>query len=62
MTLTVELKKEYALRILEDLQLLDAITFKPADQAQQERPKTFQAVRINTRGFSFNWEEANARR
>lgn len=35
MTYTVELKKDYALRILEDLQVLDAISFKPAEEPEQ---------------------------
>ncbi|MBC7923481.1 MAG: hypothetical protein H7Z75_20575 [Ferruginibacter sp.] len=62
MIFTVELKKDYALRILEDLQLMDAITLKLVDQTQPEKKKTFRAVRINTKGFTFNREEANARR
>lgn len=61
MTFTVELKKDYALRILEDLQELDAIRFRPSPQHEVGKPRTFQAISISTKGFSFDRDEANER-
>jgi hypothetical protein len=59
-TLTIEIKKDYALRILEDLQTMDAISFlKPKNRASKKR--SFEAISISTRGFKFNREEANER-
>ncbi|MGB3619493.1 MAG: hypothetical protein WBA12_15350 [Catalinimonas sp.] len=62
MKFTVELKKEYALRVLEDLQMLDAIALTPLDTPEPQREKTFEAVRVNTKGFRFNREDAHGRR
>lgn len=61
MTFTVELKKDYALRILEDLQLLDAITLRQEPTARPAKERTFKALSVSTKGFRFNREEANER-
>jgi hypothetical protein len=59
-TLTIEIKKDYALRILEDLQTLEAISFlKPKKHSSKKR--SFEAISIATKGFKFNREEANER-
>ena len=61
-TLTVALHNEHARRLLEDLQLLGAITIQPATgQAFQPRQRTFKALSVSTKGFKFNREEANER-
>ena len=62
-TVVVDLNHEYARRLLEDLQLLGAITIHPAtaDTSIGRRPATFDAIRLDTRGFKFNREEANER-
>jgi hypothetical protein len=59
-TLTIKIKKDYALRILEDLQTMEAISF--VDSEKKSIPKrTFSAMSISTKGFIFNREEANER-
>lgn len=62
-TLVVDLNHEHARRLLEDLQLLGAITIRPAtaDDSLGRRPATFDAISLDTRGFKFNREEANER-
>ena len=62
-TLVVDLNHEHARRLLEDLQLLGAITIRPAtaDASIGRRPATFDAIKLDTRGFKFNREEANER-
>ncbi len=62
-TVTVDLNHEHARRLLEDLQLLGAITIRPAENAAPatRRPPTFDAIRVSTKGFKFNREEANER-
>lgn len=65
-TVVVDLNHEHARRLLEDLQLLGAITIHPAASAAADaslgrRPATFDAIRLDTRGFKFNREEANER-
>lgn len=59
-TLTITLNNEHARRLLEDLQLLGAISIQPATTAPRP-PATFNALRLDTRGFKFNREEANER-
>lgn len=61
MVFTVELKKDYALRILEDLQGMDAIRLTPVTQQKTGKRRTFNAVSISTKGFTFNRDEANER-
>ena len=62
-TLTVTLNNEHARRLLEDLQLLGAITIHSETSAGSagRRPATYDALRLDTRGFKFNREEANER-
>ena len=65
-TLIIELNHAHARRLLEDLQLLGAITIRsteniPADTVAGRGPATFNALRLDTRGFKFNREEANER-
>ena len=62
-TIVVDLNHEHARRLLEDLQLPGAITIRPtaADASPGRRPPTFDAIRLDTRGFKFNREEANER-
>ncbi len=62
-TLLIDLNHEHARRLLEDLQLLGAITIRPAQPATTtgRGPATFDAVRVSTKGFKFNREEANER-
>jgi hypothetical protein len=62
-TLVVDLNHEHARRLLEDLQLLGAITIRPAQPETTigRGPATFDAIRLDTRGFKFNREEANER-
>ena len=66
MTYLLELKKEYALPILEVLQQQEAITLQPADenaekQALPKKSLDFSALQLDTRGYKFNREEANER-
>ena len=57
-TVTVTLNNDHARRLLEDLQLLGAITIQPANA----KPKaTYNALKLDTRGFKFNRDEANER-
>ena len=61
-TVTVALNNEHARRLLEDLQLLGAITIQPtADAPAKPRQRTFNALSVSTKGFKFNREEANER-
>jgi hypothetical protein len=54
---TIEIKKDYVLKILEDLKLLDAISVvkQPKEKAK------FSAISISTKGFKFDREEINER-
>ncbi len=68
MTVTVELKNEHALRLLEELEQLGALTIQDRPEHRQPvtgpRPvaeRTFTAIQLDTRGFKFNREEANER-
>ena len=64
MTYTLEIKKDYALPLLEVLQQQEAIAFAPADNAvtrEHGRKRRFDAISVSTKGFKFNREEANER-
>lgn len=66
MTYLLEIKKDYALPLLEVLQQQEAIELKLSDEAlpikpQPARKLTFDALRLDTRGFKFDREEANER-
>ena len=63
MTYLLELKKEYALPILEVLQQQDAITLQLADEnaEKQHRKINFDLLKLDTRGYKFNRDEANER-
>lgn len=64
MTITVEILDQHALNLLRELERMHAIRLFGA---QPKRPhikalkKEFNAVRLDTRGFKFNREEANER-
>ncbi|MDO7876322.1 hypothetical protein Q5H93_16375 [Hymenobacter sp. ASUV-10] len=62
-TLVIDLNHEHARRLLEDLQLLGAITIRSAENNSTvgRGPATFNALKLDTRGFKFNREEANER-
>lgn len=67
MTYLLEIKKDYALPLLEVLQQQDAIELKPSEEPvapaepRPVRKRTFDAISVSTRGFKFNREEANER-
>lgn len=65
MTYTLEIKKEYALPLLKVLEEQQAIELKPAEEAAAPEPAlrrpTFDAIRVSTKGFKFNRDEANER-
>jgi len=62
MTITVDIKKDYVLSILEGLEKIGALNIKQADQqTSRKKNKTYEAVRINLSGYHFNREEANDR-
>ena len=65
MTYILEIKKEYALPLLEVLQQQEAIELKPSPDAatgsRQPQIRTFNALSLDTRGFKFNRAEANER-
>lgn len=62
-TLVIDLNHAHARRLLEDLQLLGAITIRSTETSSpaRQKPATFDAIRLDTRGFKFNREEANER-
>lgn len=60
-TLTVTVLNEHARRVLEELQALGALTILTSSSAEPRPPATFDAIRLDTRGFKFNREEANER-
>lgn len=63
MILTVDIKKDYALSVLEGLEKIGAIDItetKPQSSLERKN-KTYKAVQINLKGFRFNREEANER-
>ena len=68
MTYLVEIKKDYALPLLKVLEQQQAIELKISNntaiasaQAEPVRKRTFDALKLDTRGFKFNREEANER-
>ena len=67
MTYLLELRKEYALPILEVLQQQEAITLQlAAENAEKQTPPkkkslNFSAFQFDTRGYEFNREETNER-
>lgn len=63
MTVTVTLTNEHALRLLEELEQLGALTIQSrptAEAANKPLPK-FEAMSYSTKNFKFNREEANER-
>jgi hypothetical protein len=60
-TLTVTLQNEHARRLLEELQALGVLTISASSVAVPRPPATFNALKLDTRGFKFNREEANER-
>lgn len=66
MTYLVEIKKDYALPLLEVLQQQDAIVLHknpaaPAEAGAAERKIDFSLLQLDTRGFKFDRDEANER-
>ena len=61
MTFTVDIKKEYALSVLEGLEKIGAIDLRQLDQKTTRKNKSYEAVKINFNGFHFNRDEANER-
>ncbi|AMR25688.1 hypothetical protein A0257_00360 [Hymenobacter psoromatis] len=60
-TVTVTLQNEHARRLLEELQSLGVLTISASSLAVPRPPATFDALKLDTRGFKFNREEANER-
>ena len=67
-TVTVTLKNEHSLRLLQELEKLEVLSINATSETQplstgfrSPAERTFDAIRINTRGFKFNREEANER-
>lgn len=58
-TVIVELKKDHAIDILDALQKMDII--KIVTDLKKKSVKSFDAVKLNTKGFKFNRDEANER-
>ena len=56
-TVTIEIKKDYVLKILENLRVLDAIAIV---KEPKENGK-FSAISISTKGFKFGREDINER-
>ena len=62
MTVTVDIKKDFALSVLEGLEKIGAINITGGNQKNDvKKNKSYEAVRINLKGFRFNREEANER-
>lgn len=62
MTLIVDIKQDFALSVLEGLEKIGAIDMKETElRSTKKKDKTYNAVRINLKGFRFNREEANER-
>jgi len=62
MTLIVDIKRDFALSVLEGLEKIGAIDMKETDvRGTVKKDKTYEAIRINLEGFRFNREEANER-
>jgi len=64
MTLTVEILNHHALMLLRQLEQMKAIRLVPYrgnGKVSVAPKKEFKAIRLDTRGFKFNREEANER-
>lgn len=65
MTVTIEVFDLHALNLLRELEQLKVIRFVPITEEEPKQPmpeqKKFTAIRLDTRGFKFNREEANER-
>ena len=62
MTVTVDIKKDYALSVLEDLEKIGAIDIKKSKkESVTGSNKQYKAVRINLNGYKFDRNEANER-
>lgn len=65
MTVTIEVFDLHALNLLRELEQLKVIRFVPIAEEEPKLPmpeqKKFTAIRLDTRGFKFNREEANER-
>ena len=63
MTYLLEIKKDYALPLLEVLQQQQAIELHEAtaETNKSKRKIDFSLLQLDTRGFKFNREEANER-
>lgn len=65
MTVTIEVFDLHALNLLRELEQLKVIRFVPILEEGPKQPmpeqKKFTAIRLDTRGFKFNREEANER-
>lgn len=57
-TITIEIKKGFAMQVLENLEKLDAISFL---SNRGKKRREFKAISISTKGYKFNREEANER-
>lgn len=60
-SVTVEIIKDEAIKLLEELQRLNIIRVLKPERKRRAGKNKFQALRLNTRGFKFNREEANER-
>ncbi|GGF19120.1 hypothetical protein [Hymenobacter cavernae] len=67
-TLTVTLKNEHALRLLEELEQLEVLSINATSEAQPSstgpcspEERTFNAFSFPTNGWKFNRDEANER-
>lgn len=66
MTVTVELKNEHTLRLLEELEQLGALTIQDGPENRRPAPqpevkRKFTAMSYSTQSFKFNRDEANER-
>ncbi len=64
MTYTVEILNEHALNFLRALEEMKVIRLSAQNGKEQKsiaKKKEFKAIRLDTRGFKFNREEANER-
>lgn len=65
MTVTIEVFDLHALNLLRELEQLKVIRFVPITEEEPKHlvpeQKQFTAIRLDTRGFKFNREEANER-
>lgn len=63
MTVTIEVFDLHAFNLLRELEQLKVIRFVPIVEEETKLPtpgqKKFTAIRLDTRGFKFNREEAN---